>query len=276
MVGHVVRVTPGDAREWLGNMIVNRPRRIRSIQLYVDQFRSGTWTCDPLLPLLFNERGQLADGQHRLHAVIEYGNPVSFYVRTVSDQVLRAITNTVPRTMRDRLQMEGVSQASTVGSVGIALLQRKTVGSIGVGSWNSTRTFLPSEFICAVEEVAEPMYGGPLAYQLLMQEVNRIYDMQPRRSRILSPKHIGYLLCQTTEVHDLLIKVCDGDALQNDQSRAIRKHLLNWNPIRGSDHWPISVVTKTFNYGPQKIYRFTTGPIEDLRGSVFERIWPAE
>jgi hypothetical protein len=271
--GQIVLVTPEMAADWLANQIVNRPKRNRSVKLYLDQFRSRTWECDPLLPLLFNTHGQLADGQHRLHALIEHGEPVAFYVRTVSDIILRAITNTVPRTMRDRLQMDGVLNASAVGAIGIALLQRKMTGSIGLGSWNSSRTWLPTELTGTIEEAARPLYGSPGEVELFVSEAVSIYSRQPRRSRLLSQKHIGYLLCQTAEVRDLLIKVCDGDVEQSAESRAIRKHLLNWDPIRGSDHWPIFVVSKTFNHGPQKIYRFATAEIEDLRGSVFGEIW---
>lgn len=274
--GTVVTVTPRMACDWLDNQIVNRPLRARTVQLYLSQFQSGNWTCDPLLPLLFNSEGKLADGQHRLNAVVEHNRPVDFYVRTVSTDVLDALCNSTPRVMRDRLQMHGVENAIHVASIGRALMQRKLTGSMSIYSYAADRTFLPSELLDVIDEACTSWFGSTCGTSAFVQECLRIYKMQPARARILSTKHIGYLLCQNSQVEDLLVRVCDGDSQQNESSRAIRKHLLNFTAGLRLPNWPIYVVGNTFNDGPRKLYRPADAKLEDLRDSVFGEIWPNE
>jgi hypothetical protein len=263
------------AREWLDNQIENRNLRLMKVRQYQAEFESGKWTADPLLPLLFNLNGQLADGQHRLRAVIEFNRPVLFYVRTVEDQLLNAIANTLPRTMRDRLEMIGAKNSTALASVSHALLQRRELGALQLRHQACSRSWTPDDFVGVIAEILKD--GTTYAsVEDFMCDSEKIYRLQPSRVKLLSPKHIGYLLAQTPEVRSLLVKVCNEEAQQNDESRCIRKHLLNFITPTNVHHWPIFVVSRTFNHGPQKLYRFSGARIEDLRGSVFERIWPAE
>lgn len=270
--GRVVVVTPDMAREWLENQIENRVLRLPKVQQYLAEFRSGKWAADPLLPLLFNMNGQLADGQHRLRAVIELNRPVVFYVRTVSDHLLNAIANTLPRTMRDRLEMIGAKNATSVASIAHALLQRREHGTLSIRHLTCSRSWTPDDFVGVISDTLKDGRGYLCADDFI-SDVHRIYLSQPTRVRLLSPKHIGYLLCQTPEVRGLLVKVCDEEAQQTDESKAIRKHLLNFMTPANAHHWPIFVVSRTFNHGAQKLYRFSGAEIEDLRGSVFGEIW---
>lgn len=265
--GTVVTVTPRMAVDWLENQIVNRPLRTRTVQQYLSQFQNGTWTCDPLLPLLFNSEGKLADGQHRLNAVVQHNRAVDFYVRKVSDSVLDAVCNSTPRVMRDRLQMHGVENAIHVASIGRALMQRKLTGSMSIYNFACQRTFLPSELLEAIEEVC------PGDSSSFINECIRIYKLQPTRARIVTTKHIGYLLCQNWDVESLLVRVCDEESAQNESSRAIRKHLLNFAPGARFPNWPIYVIGTTFNHGPRKLYRPADAILEDLTDSVFGRVW---
>lgn len=267
-VGTVITVTPRMAMEWLESQIVNRPLRFRTVEQYLSQFENGTWTCDPLLPLLFNEDGKLADGQHRLHAVVKHNRAVDFYVRTVSDTVLDAVCNSIPRNMRDRLQMHGVENSLHVASIGRIVMQRKLSGSMSIYSGTRTRTYLPSELIGVLEEVLT------VDVNKFINDCTRIYSMQPARARIMTVKHIGYLLCQNYDVEPMLVRVCDEESPQNEASRAIRKHLLNFAYGSRFPHWPIYVVATTFNDGPRKIYRPADAVLEDLTDSVFSRLWP--
>lgn len=272
--GTIVTVTPKMAHEWIENQIVNRKLRKQAVELYLSQFQNGTWTCDPLLPLLFNSNGQLADGQHRLHAVIQHNRAVDFYVRTVSDDVLDAVCNSTPRVMRDRLQMHGVENSLECAGIGRLLMQRKLTGSVSIYQWSANRNFLPSEYVNVVDECCANWFGSAGGLGKFLSECKRIYRMQPIRSRILTARHIGYLLCQNSDVNDLLLRVCNGDVPQNESSRAIRKHLLNFTGHRQLTGWPIWVVTTTFNNGPRKLYRPADASYEDLHDSVFGRLWP--
>jgi len=274
-LGELVFVTPELAMKWLGNMIHNRTLRPREVKKYVSQFQAGTWEADPLLPILFNKSGQLADGQHRLNAVIEFNRGVTFYVRTVPDEILNALANTIPRVMRDRLHMIGCKNATTVSSIAAALLQRKHFGALQVRKQQTTRSFTPEDILEVIDQVVE---GGGVyeSADHFINDVEYLYGLQPKRARLLTPKHIGYLLAQNHDVRNLLCQVCNEEAPQNESSRSIRKHLMNWNRLMNSQHYEIFVVTKTWNKGPMRSYRLDSDGIHDLNGSIFPKIWPAE
>ncbi len=68
----IENVTPTKATAWLNKNNVNRTMRPGVAEQYADDMINGRWTNCPV-PISFYEDGNVADGQHRLWAIIDSG-----------------------------------------------------------------------------------------------------------------------------------------------------------------------------------------------------------
>jgi hypothetical protein len=76
----VVMITPDMARKWLDkNMKRNRPVMSKTVHGYARTMKAGGWNLTHQ-GIAFDEHGELIDGQHRLHAIIEANVPVEMNV----------------------------------------------------------------------------------------------------------------------------------------------------------------------------------------------------
>lgn len=106
------RVSPEKARQWLTKNASNRKPRIATMKQYADDMKAGNWTrCTA--PIAFYENGDLADGQHRLQAVILSGTEQPFYViRGLSKQDGLNIDTGKARTLVDAGKISGTDSTS--------------------------------------------------------------------------------------------------------------------------------------------------------------------
>jgi hypothetical protein len=79
MKTEVVTVTPGQAAEWLEKNTFNRKVSPHVVSKYARDMRSGKWELNHQ-GIAFDEIGVLADGQHRLHAIVKSNVPVMMMV----------------------------------------------------------------------------------------------------------------------------------------------------------------------------------------------------
>jgi len=80
MKTQLVTITPAMAENWLNeNNAANRKLREGLAEKYAADMRSGHWTECPV-PISFYDDGNLADGQHRLFAIVESGIAQQFLV----------------------------------------------------------------------------------------------------------------------------------------------------------------------------------------------------
>jgi hypothetical protein len=73
------KVTPTKAEGWLNKNKSNRKLRDGVVERYAEDMRNGQWTTCPV-PICFYNDGDVADGQHRLWAIVESGCPQTFPV----------------------------------------------------------------------------------------------------------------------------------------------------------------------------------------------------
>lgn len=99
-----ITVTPELANEWLKkNIERNRKVRASDVSKYARDMRAGRWELTPQ-GIIFNESGNLMDGQHRLWAVVEAGVPVDMVVWfDVPDEMVHVIDSGVSRKMTDHM-----------------------------------------------------------------------------------------------------------------------------------------------------------------------------
>jgi hypothetical protein len=101
----VVIVTPHMASEWLKNALRNRTPSSRRIDMYAESMRNGLWKLNGE-PLLFDAKGRLMDGRHRLTACVQSGSPFeTLCVFGVSHDVMETINTGVVRSPGDALQV---------------------------------------------------------------------------------------------------------------------------------------------------------------------------
>jgi hypothetical protein len=75
----VEKVTPKMAADWLNANKINRALRAGIVEKYASDMRAGKWTqCT--VAVSFYDDGNIADGQHRLWAIVESGATVPFIV----------------------------------------------------------------------------------------------------------------------------------------------------------------------------------------------------
>ena len=79
MKTRVVKVDAKKASELLATSPGNRPIRKSVVRRYAKEMQMNTWPLTPE-PIVINERGQLVNGHHRLHAVILSGCTVEFFL----------------------------------------------------------------------------------------------------------------------------------------------------------------------------------------------------
>jgi hypothetical protein len=72
-------ITPKKAEHYLNRNTSNRKLREGVVERYASDMAGGRWTkC--AAPIVFYEDGEIADGQHRLFAIIESGKSQKFFV----------------------------------------------------------------------------------------------------------------------------------------------------------------------------------------------------
>ena len=107
-------ITPADASAMLSRNSRNRSLRPIYAAALARDMTAGRWvfTGDPIR--LF-EDGEVADGQHRLRAVVMSGIPQTFAVVSgVSDEAMQAIDSGRKRSGADRLALAGVKNSKRI------------------------------------------------------------------------------------------------------------------------------------------------------------------
>jgi hypothetical protein len=100
-------VTPAKAERWLNQNTVNRKLRNGVVEQYANDMTNNKWTrC--IVPISFYEDGTIADGQHRLWAVVESKTSQKFFVmRGLNKEDGLNIDTGLNRTLVDNARISG-------------------------------------------------------------------------------------------------------------------------------------------------------------------------
>lgn len=111
-------ITPKKAEQYLKLNTNNRALRSGVAEKYAADMRDGQWLENPQ-PIMFYEDGSLADGQHRLWAVIESDVPTRFYViRGASKKIALNIDTGLGRGLLDNAKIAGGAEHMNHTSIG--------------------------------------------------------------------------------------------------------------------------------------------------------------
>lgn len=114
----VVTVTPELAEEWLQFSVENQ-RKLKSgrLQAYRRDMEAGRWRLTGQ-GLLWNAKGELIDGQHRLAACIMAGVPfITLVVHGLPDDVMQSVDRGLPRSLVDYLRWQSERETTILASV---------------------------------------------------------------------------------------------------------------------------------------------------------------
>lgn len=143
-----VRIHPDAARAFLDLNTKNRNVTQSRVNVLVDSIRDNRW-------LLINNgigidwNGDLTDGQHRLHAVIDAGIACEFYVHKGLDPASRTVIDTgKTRSLSDTLAITGYGKGRTNLSATVRLIYRYENGLMtGTASNSINRGMLPHDML---------------------------------------------------------------------------------------------------------------------------------
>jgi hypothetical protein len=126
-----VLVTPEQAEVWMGLNTKNRKLSGPVSSYYAAQMSSGDWIPTGQA-IIFGRDGKLLDGQHRLSAIIQSGQPVALLVvRGITPEAFKAIDRGKGRSIGDLLHLTGEANAPMLGCACRYLATFRATGRFG-------------------------------------------------------------------------------------------------------------------------------------------------
>lgn len=101
-------ITPEMASNFLSRTRINRPISRRFVDLYISDIKEDRWVENGL-PIIFNEFGELIDGQHRLTAIVKSGISQNCWIWTGRpNDLIRVLDIGKPRSAVDIGKISGI------------------------------------------------------------------------------------------------------------------------------------------------------------------------
>ncbi len=123
------KVGPTKAEKWINENPDNRALREGVVELYASDMRADNWT-NCTAPIVFYDDGKLADGQHRLFAIIESGTTHEFNImRGLSRKDGLNIDTGLPRSVVDAGRISRLDE-----DLSVALVSACRAVAFGMGS----------------------------------------------------------------------------------------------------------------------------------------------
>lgn len=113
-------ITPAKAEKMLDRNTGNRKLRDGVVEKYAADMRDGHWT-ECIVPIAFYDNGDIADGQHRLWAILESGTTQRFFVlRDLRREAGLNIDTGLGRSLVDNARISGIDPDLTNEMVSVA------------------------------------------------------------------------------------------------------------------------------------------------------------
>lgn len=139
-----MRVTPEMASEWLKLNSTNRRIEPKRVAFLAQQILNNNWAVTHQ-GIAFWDDGTLADGQHRLMAIVNAGVAVEILVtRGLKKPSIHAIDVGRPRSTRDILNFVGARVSTQTVSCAKALYYQRAMAEDGHSVWRNA--IIPTEY----------------------------------------------------------------------------------------------------------------------------------
>ena len=154
---NIVNITPSMAASWLETS--NNSNRLLSavhVAKYASDMMSGHWRQTHQNAIAFYENGNIADGQHRLAAIVKAGIPVNMYVAYgLSQQDGSVIDQGRVRSLTDALRIGGLISSKTYASHRVAVA--KFLRAMETGSNSAPSIFEVAEILQKIDPQLDPI-----------------------------------------------------------------------------------------------------------------------
>lgn len=112
-------ITPAFAQQLLEQNPHNRHVTPAVVERYALDMAEGRWQEGNGQTVVISRNGDLMDGQHRMHAIVRSGVPISMLVvRNVDPETFKTIDTGKPRSLPDLLSIEGYKNSIVVAGTG--------------------------------------------------------------------------------------------------------------------------------------------------------------
>lgn len=186
----IERVTPRMAEQWLNANKCNRSLRAGVVEKYTVDMRTGKWLkCTA--PIVFYDDGELADGQHRLYAIIESGTTQEFIIVRGLDRASGLNIDTgLARTLVDNARISG-----TDGGLSNQLLSYSSAIELGLVAPKALPNSKRLELVNKHREAASwAISHGPTGRGLrigpVMAAIGRAWYMEADKDRLQKFCHV--------------------------------------------------------------------------------------
>jgi hypothetical protein len=242
-----ILVTPEMASNWLSNNSKNRPISKLHVNSYTTEMLSGNWKEQTGEAIKITKSNHVADGQHRLHAIIKANISLHFTVFTdMDDDIISVLDSGKRRNGSDVLSIYGIKNASLVSAIIAASnsLQNGFYGSSKGGSTIATRL--------TNNEILEEYQKAPEYWNEVVLSSKKWYE---GCSRILTASTIGSLYVvfgsiENQKAISFLDQLCFGVPIHSNVINLLRNKIIQdatSNRKMNSSH-RTNLIIKAWNY----------------------------
>ena len=225
IVTTIERITPARAEELLANNSNNRHLRKSKVSTYALQMQAGFWRADSNDAILVAEDGELLNGQHRLHAVVEAGIPVNMAIRYgASKDIYPVLDQGLARTTADFLDVPNKNVVTGAARSMAAVKHGARLASALQGKMTGGSATVPNEWVFAeVDENSEEYQQAVMYARRFRNAVGKcriaIVTFSIVFSKYLDP---------SSEITEFLDDVCSKRP-ESDASVVLKETLLRRN-----------------------------------------------
>ncbi|MER6499919.1 hypothetical protein ABT218_11105 [Streptomyces sp. NPDC001455] len=156
LVSRIVRVTPEIAERFLSRASVNRRLDMGQVRALAEAILRGEWKLTHQ-GIAFDKAGELLDGQHRLHAIIEANTPVEMLVFDgLPKEVFPVLDTGKRRSAADTLLSTGAKYLPLLSSTIRHVILFKTMPN---DPWRGVRAHVSNDRILAAYNEDKDRYG---------------------------------------------------------------------------------------------------------------------
>ena len=181
------RITPTKATRLLNRNTSNRKLRPGLAERYAGDMKNGNWT-ECTAPIVIYEDGEVADGQHRLWAIVESGTTQTFIIaKGVSRASGLNIDTGLPRNLVDNARISGIDTDLSTRLVAVA----RVIGTGNRGS-NSSNGISNADKLALTNAYREPAawackhapQGRAFAHSLVLGALGRAWYYEADKERL--------------------------------------------------------------------------------------------
>lgn len=134
------KLTPTAAKKLLANNYGNRPLDDERVSYYTKEIQNGYWRLNGD-SIRLSKEGALLDGQHRLHAIIKAGTPIStLVVRGLDKDIFSTIDVGKHRTVWEILKLQGYQYTTFLsGATKLIIFIKESEEKINLNQHYKTR-----------------------------------------------------------------------------------------------------------------------------------------